>query len=262
MSESTDGGDLSISDVLGKSNLRSSYTTLTYISDDVTSPEYVSPDFNDSYDNSSMDMEDEASARKEVVNDSPPKIAAPEIHANTGNNSDNGVPKIEVSSSTNVAVNADHVTIPIVVQNNTQNGVHSNGHAQNDLAIASQTASNGHPSYHNVQVVQSNRYDSNQTPLTKRRITLLKVFSICAAIFFFPAGIPAAYYAFKIDKAFQDGIIQGNIDLAFKFAKKSEKLIILSIVLGVLSMVILFAIIERVLVGNEYYWHSGTIVGH
>lgn len=108
-----------------------------------------------------------------------------------------------------------------------------------------------------------NRIRVYERPLTQKKIRLLKAFSTVATVLFFPLGIPALYYAFKCEKEFDAGILRGNIDLAQKMAKRSERLIIFSVMATLLVVVAVFAIIERKLVGDdEDYWrqrsHSGA----
>ena len=94
-------------------------------------------------------------------------------------------------------------------------------------------------------------------PLRMRKIKLLQAFSIVAVLIFFPLGIPAMYFAFKTEKEFEDGTAQGNIDYATKLAKRTERLIIFSIMGALLVAVSVFAIIERHLMADdEQYWKS------
>ena len=66
-----------------------------------------------------------------------------------------------------------------------------------------------------------------------------------AAVLFFPSGIPAAYYAWRTKREFDEGILRGNIDRAQKFARRTERLLILSAILVVLTAVLVFALVER-----------------
>ena len=99
----------------------------------------------------------------------------------------------------------------------------------------------------------------HQRPLRKRRMQLLKVFSVISCFFFFPSGIAAAYYAFRTETEFNEGIIRGNIDRAQKFAKRSERFIILSFVMSIVMAALVLAVIERPYYTN--YEGSGPIVG-
>lgn len=103
-----------------------------------------------------------------------------------------------------------------------------------------------------------------ERPLRLRQIKLLKAFSIVAVFIFFPLGIPAMYFAFKTEKAFNEGIMQGSIDKARKLAKRSERLIIFSVMAALLVAVAVFAIVERHLMAeDEEYWKnkaSGAIM--
>lgn len=96
-----------------------------------------------------------------------------------------------------------------------------------------------------------------EKPLRLRQIKLLKGFSIMAIVLFFPLGIPAMYYAFKTEKAFHEGIMQGSIDKARKLAKRTERLIIFSVMAALLVAVAVFAVVERHLMADdEEYWKS------
>ncbi|GFO15518.1 hypothetical protein PoB_004202300 [Plakobranchus ocellatus] len=97
-------------------------------------------------------------------------------------------------------------------------------------------------------------------PLRKRRIRLLKIFSVVACVFFFPTGIPAAYYAFNIDREFSEGIIRGNIDRAQQFAKRSERLIVVSMFFSVVLGALIVALVERPYTHAKHH-SSGPIVG-
>lgn len=108
-----------------------------------------------------------------------------------------------------------------------------------------------------------NRIGRYDRPLKLKRIKFLKAFSVVAVAVFFPLGIPAMYYAFKCEKEFHAGIMRGNIDMAQKMAKRSERFIIFSVMAALLVAVSVFAIVERNLMGNdEEYWqqrsHSGA----
>ena len=69
--------------------------------------------------------------------------------------------------------------------------------------------------------------------------------SVVSAVLFFPTGIPAVYFAWRTRKEFDEGILRGNIDRAQKFARRTERLIILSAILVVLTAVLAFAMVER-----------------
>lgn len=95
-----------------------------------------------------------------------------------------------------------------------------------------------------------------QRPLRQRHIMLLKIFGIIACFFFLPTGIPAVYYAYKTEKEFEEGIIRGNIDEAQRCSRKSERFIIFSGLLAILTAVIVFAVVERSLIDDKNYWDS------
>lgn len=100
-------------------------------------------------------------------------------------------------------------------------------------------------------VINTAHYSSNfnpysyEKPLRKRNIKFMLAISVIAIIFFFPTGICAYHYAMKADKEFDVGIERGDIDLARKYAKKSEKFIIFSFFSAFLVAVIALAVYER-----------------
>lgn len=108
----------------------------------------------------------------------------------------------------------------------------------------------------NIQETERWRDLERQRPLRQRHIMLLKIFGVIACFFFFPTGIPAVYYAFKTEKEFDEGIMRGNIDEAQRCARKSERLIIFSGLLAILTAVIVFAVVERSLMDEQAYWDS------
>ena len=100
-----------------------------------------------------------------------------------------------------------------------------------------------------------------QRPLRASRITFIKIFSIIAAVMFFPTGIPACYYAFKTKKAFDEGILEGNIDLAIKYVTRAERLVIVSIILAIVAGALALAMYERAVNARAYSWQPGVILG-
>lgn len=102
-----------------------------------------------------------------------------------------------------------------------------------------------------------NNYRRRERPLKLNHIKFLKVLSIIAVVIFFPLGIPAMYYAFKSEKEFHAGIMRGDLDLARKWARRSERLLIFSVMGALLVAVAVFAIVERKLMANdEEYWKN------
>lgn len=81
-------------------------------------------------------------------------------------------------------------------------------------------------------------------PFRKSKIKLLQVFSVVAAVLFFPLGIPAVYFATKIEGEFNKGILLGNVDKANKLIKRTEKLIIFSFIVAFLIVVTVFTVME------------------
>ncbi|CAH1783084.1 unnamed protein product [Owenia fusiformis] len=95
-------------------------------------------------------------------------------------------------------------------------------------------------------IVVPNRHRRQEVvrPLKERDLTLLTVFSIVSIFLFFPTGIPACVYANKTRDEFQAGVQQGDLTKASKCAKKAERLIICSLVAGLLTGVLIFAVVE------------------
>jgi hypothetical protein len=81
--------------------------------------------------------------------------------------------------------------------------------------------------------------------LTQNRIKVLKILSIVALVLFFPLGIPAVLFAFRLQKTLNEGIMQGNIDKAISLAKRVERLIIFAILFALLTGILVFALVER-----------------
>jgi hypothetical protein len=88
-------------------------------------------------------------------------------------------------------------------------------------------------------------------------VQILKILSVIAAVLYFPLGIPAMYFAFRTQREFDEGIMQGNIDRALKFARRTEHLLILSLIALILTIVLIFALIERA--QNNYKTESNYI---
>lgn len=106
--------------------------------------------------------------------------------------------------------------------------------------------------------------DLPERPLRATRMKMLKIFSVVAIFLFFPSGIPAAYFAWRTQREFDEGIIQGNIDRAQKLARRTEHLIILSAVLAVITAVLIFALVERAMRGpieNPKYLAPDSVQG-
>ncbi|KAH3880327.1 uncharacterized protein LOC127865038 [Dreissena polymorpha] len=108
-----------------------------------------------------------------------------------------------------------------------------------------------------TQDLQSVRAQSSERPIKLIHIKRLKVFAVIAIVVFFPLGIPAYLYAFRAEIAFQEGLMQGNIDLARKLVKRSERCIIFAFMSALLVVVAVVAIVERQTMENnkEYFKH-------
>ncbi|KAK3104082.1 hypothetical protein FSP39_024288 [Pinctada imbricata] len=88
-------------------------------------------------------------------------------------------------------------------------------------------------------------------PLRLKHIRFLKVFSIVSVILFFPLGIPAVYFAFQLQREFDEGIMRGDIDKAQSLRKRVERLIIFAFLFALLVAVLVFALVERSLMTND-----------
>ena len=84
-----------------------------------------------------------------------------------------------------------------------------------------------------------------QKPLTQKRILVLKILSIVSLVLFFPLGIPAVIFAFRLQRTLNEGIMQGNIDKALRLAKRVERLVIFAGLFTLLTGVLVFALVER-----------------
>ena len=97
--------------------------------------------------------------------------------------------------------------------------------------------------------------------LREKDLRFLTIFSIVAVILFFPSGIPAVIYAMKTKKEFYIGKQKNDMTRAKKLCKKTEKLIILSLIAGLLTFALIFAIVERSVWGHhsDYYTHQHAL---
>lgn len=105
-----------------------------------------------------------------------------------------------------------------------------------------------------------------EVPFRRRKIKLLQVFSLIAIILFFPFGIPAAYFASKIEDEFNKGILKGNIDKANELIKRTERLIVFSFIAAFLTVITVFAVIEHELIEQDEIYlaskaHPGPHLG-
>lgn len=143
------------------------------------------------------------------------------------------------SPTTDISETSHIASYPVVYSNNGQNGV-----VQEQVVIRSPDGTKvirTEPCCH----YDSHPYRKKRRPLRKNRILLLKVLSVIAVIVYFPLGIPAAYFAFRIQKEFDAGIISGNIDKAQKYAGRAEKLIIFAGLFAILTLVVVVSLVDR-----------------
>lgn len=154
--------------------------------------------------------------------------------------------------TTNGAISNNH-TYPVVFSNSGQSGV-----VQERVVIQKPDGSNV------ISTEQCNdytqRYKKKRKPLRKDRITRLKILSVLSLFVYFPLGIPAVYFAFNIQKEFDAGIIQGNIDKAQKYANRAEKLVIFSVIFAILTAVLVFALVDRLKGNHEDYTSPNRIL--
>ena len=105
-----------------------------------------------------------------------------------------------------------------------------------------------------------------EIPFRKRKIKVLQVISLVAVILFFPFGIPAVYFASKIEDEFNKGILRGDIHKANKLIKRTEMLIVFSFIAVFLTLVTVFAVIEHHLIEQDEIYlaskaHPGPHLG-
>ena len=86
----------------------------------------------------------------------------------------------------------------------------------------------------------------------RRKIQQLQAISFFAVLVFFPLGIPAVYFANKIEPAFNKGIILGNIDRSIQLLKRTEKLIVCSFVAAFITTLIVLIVLE-IMVSNDAF---------
>ncbi len=100
--------------------------------------------------------------------------------------------------------------------------------------------------------------------LKQKDLRFLTIFSVVALILFFPSGIPAVIYTRKTKREFHIGKQKNDLTLATKYCKRAEKLIILSLVCGLLTIAVVFAIVERTVWGhrNDYYFAHHAHIPH
>ena len=73
----------------------------------------------------------------------------------------------------------------------------------------------------------------------------MKILSIFAVLLFPPTGIAAAVYAWRADKEVKKGPQRGDTKLAKRQAKICQRLLIFSLILGLVMYVIIIAVIEK-----------------
>ena len=91
----------------------------------------------------------------------------------------------------------------------------------------------------------------------QRDLKYLLGFSLLAALMFFPTGLIAVYYAVLTRRTFNAGYTVGNFLLAKRYSRLCEKLVIISLVLGLFSLVVVFAIVEKDQTHHRYHMQPG-----
>jgi len=104
------------------------------------------------------------------------------------------------------------------------------------------TNSDGH-----VQIVtpRHENVTSEERPLREKDIKCLLYFSLVAVVLMPPLGVAALIYSFLTRREFNEGLEKGDLSKARRMSKRCEKLIIFSLISGLVMYVIVFAIIEK-----------------
>ncbi|ELT96148.1 hypothetical protein CAPTEDRAFT_208246 [Capitella teleta] len=82
--------------------------------------------------------------------------------------------------------------------------------------------------------------------LRQRRVSILKILSVLSIFLFFPTGIAAVVCAWRCEREFLKGVQSGDQESARKYSKWTERLVIFSLVCGVVMWALIAALIERV----------------
>lgn len=157
----------------------------------------------------------------------------------------------------------DHVT-----NNNTTDKPESNGISTTASTPVYYSSTGGaHVASENVVVNQEDGSrviisPISQTPrqtekeVKARDIKFLKIFSVVAIILFLPLGILALLLALKASNEFYKPAEERDKKRIKKFAKRCETCIIFSLVAGLMSLALTFAIVERyVWEHDDEYWN-------
>lgn len=107
-----------------------------------------------------------------------------------------------------------------------------------------------------VTIATPNNADNpdEERPIRAKDLKPLKIFSVVATILFPPTGIAALVVALQTEKEFWKGCDQGDMTIAKKKCKLCERLIIFSIVFGLIMYVMVLAIMERnMMLNNDSY---------
>ena len=97
----------------------------------------------------------------------------------------------------------------------------------------------------------------------EKDLRFLKIFSAVTIPLFPPTGIAAFVYALRTEKAFYAGVRKGDMTHAERLSSTCERLIIFSLVSGLLLYVLIVAVAERSIGGHDTpYYGQGAMGAH
>ena len=100
--------------------------------------------------------------------------------------------------------------------------------------------------------LESNQAAPGERLIEEKGLKVLFILGAIATLLFFPTGIISLYFAWHTRVAFKKGVVSGDYKLAQRYSKLCEKIIATSIVLGIVTIVIVFAIIGK---GHTHHSH-------
>ena len=92
---------------------------------------------------------------------------------------------------------------------------------------------------------------AEERPLRAKDIRFVTIFSVVALIVFFPLGLPALLLSLQAIRDFQQTMEVEDLERIKKKVKIAERLILLSIVVGVLGYVLIYAVVQRQKYGHH-----------
>ncbi|KAI0230438.1 hypothetical protein LSAT2_019234 [Lamellibrachia satsuma] len=87
--------------------------------------------------------------------------------------------------------------------------------------------------------------------LREADLQFLRVFSFISIFVFPPTGIAAYVYALETERKFHDGVARGDMSVAQKSSATCEKLIIASLIAGLLMYMFIFSLTEKFIFGMQ-----------